>query len=118
MSDIDIAERLIKLQTSQDLSAGPLSYTTNVGFDFKFIGAYLTLSAADNANQTFTITANLGTNYENAFASHTFRNETDVAILPDGEAVMFSDGDELQIDVTNNGSPAVTAYLTLILAER
>lgn len=93
-----------QLTTSQDLSAGALSYTTDIGQNFIVKGLYL--KATSEITQTVTVEYN---GVEIIDESLTFTT----AKLGEEFAVFAGSGEELTITCTNSGTPAIT--LTLVL---
>lgn len=91
------------LTTSQDLSAGPLSYTTssnNRKFKLEEVGIHF--SGATTETVTITRDSKHGANYDDILAKRSLVAETDFLFRPQGEC-NFQDGDEVKVECTNAG---------------
>lgn len=87
--------------TSQDLSAGALSYTTTFARKFKLEQINFHFSQAVTETITITLISALGTNYNTILQSVALVAETDFVYRPQGEA-NFQANDEIKIQCTNS----------------
>jgi hypothetical protein len=104
------------ITTSQDLSAGALSYTTAIGRKFKL--AEVAIHASVDITETITITRDSknGANYDHILLSRDLSAEQDVVYRPQGEC-NFEVGDELKVACTNANLTG-TVYVTIKLMEK
>jgi hypothetical protein len=86
--------------TSQDLSAGALSYTTNYSRKFKLEQIMCHASAAISETIKITLDSAKGSNYDAVLQEVVLVAETDFIYRPQGEA-NFQAGDEIKIECTN-----------------
>lgn len=103
------------ITTSQDLSAGALSYTTVTSRNFKL--EEITLKASVGITETVTVTrvSKQGSNYNTVMVSQTLTNDTSFVYRPTGEC-NFIASDEVKIQCTNaNGTGIV--YVTIKRSE-
>lgn len=86
--------------SSQNLSAGPLSYTTSYGRKFKL--EQVMVHASQPITETITITqvSKHGSNYDVVLRKHDMASETDFLHRPEGEC-NFQNGDEIKVECTN-----------------
>lgn len=101
--------------TSQDLSAGALSYTTTIARKFKLEQIMVHFSQAVTETVTITLISALGANYNSVLQSVALVAETDFVYRPQGEA-NFQAGDELKIQCTNSNLVG-TCYATIKTSE-
>ena len=101
--------------TSQDLSAGSLSYTTSISRKFKLEEVVLHSSVA--ITETFTVTRDSasGASYDHVLAKRSMLSETDYIFRPSGEC-NFQAGDEVKVTCTNANLTGVV-YVVLKLSE-
>ena len=101
--------------TSQDLSLGALSYTTNYGKRFKLEEVIFHFSQAVSETVTITLISKNGTNYNTVLQKVTLVSETDLVWRPQGEA-NYQTGDQIKVQCTNaNGIGSV--YVTIKTSE-
>lgn len=117
MADLAINESIAEIRevtTSQDLSVGALSYTTSIARDFRLISVFFHFSG--NVTQTVSVTldASAGANYDTKMRSLSLTNNSDVQFVPEISTQDFKDGNEIKIECTNTGTPAVTVYATIV----
>lgn len=87
--------------TTQDLSAGALSYTTTFSRKFKLEQIIFHFSQAVTETVTITLVSALGSNYNTVLQSVALVAETDFVYRPQGEA-NFQAGDEIKLQCTNS----------------
>lgn len=109
MADLSIERQAIADTASQDLSAGALSYTTTIGFDWTVSRIEFSLTVA--TDQTFTVTKVATTGDDKVLFSRLVENATDV-IAPLG--MDLNDGDEIKVECTNTGTPSSTVNVTIV----
>jgi hypothetical protein len=99
------------ITTSQDLSAGALSYTTSINRRFKLQEIVLHFSVA--VTQTITITRDSvnGANYDHVLANRSLSNEQDFIYRPQGEED-FQIGDEIKVQCTAAAGVGIV-YVTI-----
>lgn len=88
------------ITTSQDLSAGALSYTTSIGRRFKLERIIIHASVAITETITITLDSGKGTTYDAVLRRKSLSSEQDYVYIPDGESLYY-DGDEIKIQCTN-----------------
>lgn len=100
-------------ESSQDLSAAALNYTTS--FASKTLVRQIMLTATGDITQTvsFSFNSTTGATYDTVLASEALVAEANYIYLPNADLVLES-GDELTITCTNATSPAITVYVTVI----
>ncbi|RLB63802.1 MAG: hypothetical protein DRH08_10585 [Deltaproteobacteria bacterium] len=115
MADLSPEAKLIEQTASQDLSAGSLDFTTTFDYDFRLVSVLLHLSGLVN-NQELVVEVDAlgGANYDTVIGRRTLRNNEDVQFAPAAEGQVFKKGNEIRVTLENNGSPSITAYLTVI----
>ena len=88
------------LRTSQDLSAGALSYTPTFTRAFKL--EEITIHADANITETITITRDSvgGASYDVVLAKRDMVGEADFVFRPQGECNFFA-GDKVKVQCTN-----------------
>jgi len=92
---------------TQDLSAGPLSYTTTIDRNFKLEEVVLKASVAISETITITRDSKNGAAYDHVLASRVLVSESSYVFRPQGEC-NFRRGDEVKIQCTNaNGTGTV-----------
>lgn len=101
--------------TSQDLSSGALSYTTNYGRKFKLEQIIFHFSQA--VTETISITPQLlnGANYSGKMQSVDLIAEADYVYRPQGEA-NYQAGEEIKVQCTNANGVGI-AYCTIKTSE-
>lgn len=97
--------------TSQDLSAGPLSYTTSYGRRFKLEQIIIKFSVAVTETVTITFISADGANYSPPLSTVDLVSESSMIWRPQGEA-NFQAGDEVKVQCTNANLTGV-AYLKI-----
>ena len=97
--------------TSQDLSAGALSYTTSYGRKFKLEQIIFRSSVAISETITITLDAKGGASYDTVLQEVTLVSEQDFVYRPQGQA-NFQSGDEIKIQCTN-ANVTGTIYATI-----
>lgn len=88
------------ITTSQDLSAGELSYTTSVGRKFKLSEVIIDFSAAVTETITITRDSKNGVNYDHILRQVDLIAESNFVFRPTGE-INFEAGDEIKVHCTN-----------------
>ena len=109
--------RSLKLDktTSQDLSLGALSYTTDYGRRFKIEGIYFKSSVAITETITITLDSKNGANYDSVLRSKTLNAESSYVFIPGGENNFYA-GDEIKIQCTNANLTGIV-YVTIKSSE-
>lgn len=102
-------------RTSQDLSAGALSYTTTFARKFKLEQILIHASVAISEAITITLDAAGGASYDTVLSSVTLVAETDFVFRPQGEA-NYNEGDEIKVQCTNANLTG-TVYCTIKASE-
>lgn len=101
--------------TSQDLSAGVLSYTTDFGRRFKLESVSISASVVITETVTIKIDSKHGANYDVVLAQYDLMAEQYFVFRPQGE-LNLQVGDEIKIQCTNaNGTG--TVYVTVKTSE-
>ena len=116
MADLSVRKQISEATTTQDLSAGALSFTTSFGTDFRLVSVLIHGDAAFSQTITMTVDALAGANYDTVIGQETTSSVQDVQFVPAASEQLFKDGSELKIDVTNTGTPAVNLYVTVVVA--
>jgi len=106
-----------KSETSQDLSAGALSLTLTPSRD-----AFVHLAAihfSGNVSQTVTVklTSPTGANYVFEIKSTTLSSADDFVYEPN-KPLLVPSGWTLTLASTNSGTPAITAYASIVYQGR
>ena len=86
--------------TSQDLSAGALSYTTSYGRKFKLEKIFFHASEAITETITITLDSAKGSNYDVVLRKKGLVSEQDFIYEPEQE-MNFQAGDEIKVVCTN-----------------
>ena len=102
---------LVRKESSQDLSAGALNYTTNFAAKTKVLQVFL--HASTNISETVTISFNstTGANYDTVIKSETLSSAANIAWIPDNFVLLS--GDEVTVTCTNGGGTG-TVYVTIV----
>ena len=103
------------LTTSQDLSAGALSYTTSIGRKKKLERIHFHSSVAITESITITLDSAQGANYDVVLRKKDLSSEQDYVYIPDQECNLQS-GDEIKIQCTNANLTG-SIYATLKFSE-
>ncbi|MFH1405595.1 MAG: hypothetical protein ABIG52_00055 [Nanoarchaeota archaeon] len=103
------------LTTSQDLSAGALSYTSSTGRKFKLEEVLIHFSVAVTETVTLTRDSVNGVNYDAVLDKGYLVAEQDYVFRPQGEC-NFWEGDEIKVQCTNANLTGV-AYLVIKRSE-
>lgn len=103
------------ITTSQNLTAGALSYTTTVGRKFKLSSIHF--KASGNITETITITkdSKQGASYDTILKSIGLVAQSNYVYRPESDED-FASGDELKIQCTNAGG-VETIFATIKLRE-
>ncbi len=104
---------LARKESTQDLGAGALSYTTN--FAAKTRVKHILFKASGNITQTVTFTFDSVTagTYDTILASEDLVTEANYVYIP-GEDLILASGDEILVACTNDGTPAIDVYVTVV----
>ena len=113
MADLDIGLRIVKENTSQDLSVGPLDYTTSFNWDFVLVKATMHFTGTVSQDITMSTDSAAGSNYDTVVIAEKTSASTDYIFPPVSEGVVKR-GDEIRFQVANVSSPAVTVYLEIV----
>lgn len=97
---------------SQLLSSGALSTTTALTGSFILSFVAVKFSAAVSQTVTVTMDSAGGSNYDTIIERQVLVNNTDYFYEPEAE-MSFLNGNQINVTVTNSGSPGVTAYVTI-----
>ncbi len=103
------------LTSSQDLSAGALSYTSAIGRAFKLEEVILHFSVAVTETITITRDSMHGASYDQVLARQSLIGGQDYVWRPQGEC-NFQAGDEVKVQCTQANLTG-TAYLTIKMSE-
>lgn len=95
--------------TSQDLSAGALSYTTNYSKGFSNLEVFIKFSVNVTETITITLDSKKGSDYDTILAQKTLNGENNFAYSTDKH---FFAGDNIKIGCTNANGTGI-AYLTV-----
>lgn len=107
--------RVIKKISSQDLSAGALSFKVSHGDrDFKLLGVFVHFSTGVTETVSVNLDSGDGTNYDTVIDSSSLSSGTDYTYTPNG-GLWVSGTDQLSIDCTNANTTGV-AYATAVIA--
>lgn len=100
---------------SQDLSAGALALTTTFANNFEPRFVAIAFSGALPGPQTVTITfnSNTGAAFDTVIEEATVGAGATSYFFSFPAETVFVAGDEVQLDVTNTGTPAITANATI-----
>ena len=105
---------LVRKESSQALGTGALSYTTNFSEKIKVKQILFHSASAITQTVTFTLDSKTNATYDTVLAAEDLVAESNYSYLP--VDLILEDGDELKIQCTNTGTPAITVYAT-VLAE-
>jgi hypothetical protein len=86
--------------TSQDLTAGALTYTTSIGRRFTLERILFHASVAITESITITLDSGKGSDYDTVLRRKSLSAETDFIYIPDGENDYYA-GDEIKVQCTN-----------------
>jgi hypothetical protein len=103
---------LVALRATQDLSTGPLSYTTPDTGESRLHGVRIHFDGAVTQTVTVTVVDETDSNYSTVLATSSLSAATDYTYTPE-PAMELTKDNHIQIDVTDSGSPAVNAYATV-----
>ena len=112
VSSVPTTTTLSTKNTSQDLSAAALDYTTNFAAKTKIIAVMLHADGAISETVTIKLNASGGANYDTTLVTEALVSETDFVWIPDGDLNLTA-SDELDVDCTQAGG-AQTVYVTVI----
>ena len=105
--------RYQRLQTSQNLASGALSYTTTFTGNVQIAQIIFHSSIAISQTITTTFVARESTNYSAILDTTTLSSASNYVFRPSGGCILM-DGDQLTIACTNSGTPAAVLYCTII----
>lgn len=103
------------LTTSQDLSAGELSYTTSIGRRFKLDSVNGKASVSITETITITLDSAQGANYDVVLATIKLVSKSHFVWRPEGELNLQS-GDEIKVHSTNANATG-TLYVVVKTSE-
>lgn len=101
--------------TSQDLSAGALSFTTNIAEKFRLLEVLIHISVGITETITVKFNSLTGADYDTIITSLDLSNEQNVALVG-GEnmyGVYGEEGDEIDILCTNNNLTGIVYVMVL-----
>jgi hypothetical protein len=93
-------------KTSQDLSLGALSYTTDYGRAFKLEQIIFRASVAITETITITLDSKHGASYDTILRAKSLSAEQNFVYIPDGEN-NFQEGDEIKVQCTNANTTGI-----------
>ena len=96
---------------SQDLSAGPLSFVTSIGRNFKLESVSIHFSVAVTETIEVTRDSGRGANYDTVLSNRSLVSNQDYIFRPQGEENEFA-GDEIKITITNANATGI-AYVEI-----
>lgn len=102
---------LVRKESSQDLSAGALNYTTNFAAKTKVLQVLFHASTTISETVNISFNSTTSANYDTVVKSVTLSSESNVAWLPDNFVLLS--GDEVTITCTNGGGSG-TVYVTVV----
>jgi len=103
----------IRKTSSQSLATGALAYTTNFAAVTRIIAVLINFSGSVSQTVNITLDSGAGTNYDTLLGTRIITAGTECYWYPPEEFKMLAT-DELLISCTNAGTPAVTAYVSVI----
>jgi len=112
-SHVLVANLLGRASTSQDLSAGALSFTTDI--EYGFTPESIAIHASAGITETFTASMDsiLGTNYDYKIFDEAFAGGQDFLLISgkDFPRDIFFGGDQMKIECTNANTTGIV-YVT------
>lgn len=105
-------ERITEYTASQDLSLGPLNFTTSFSDDVKINYITFKKSASTTQDAKVAIDALAGANYDTEILNETLTGANGLFFQPD-ERFVLKAGNNLKIEMTNTGTPSVTVYVVV-----
>jgi len=107
----ELAE-ITEATATQDLSVAPLDFTTS--FDKNLRVGYMSLKLTGTVSQTltFSIDALAGPAFDTIVRTENLSADTDFFFKTD-QPVFLKKGNEIRIQLTNNGTPSVTANIVM-----
>jgi hypothetical protein len=102
------------ITTSQDLSAGAMSYTTAIGRRFELDRILFHASVAITETIVITLDSGKGADYDTVLRRKSLSNEQDFVYIPEGNNKYYA-GDEIKITCTNAN---LTGSLFVIIKTR
>lgn len=109
-----IVSSVSKQTASQDLSTGALAYTTTYTSTTKINSVMIHFSAATAQQIKIELDNSTGAGYDIVLRDDTFSTPiSNYVWQPDSDLILLST-DKLYITCTNSGTPASTAYLTIL----
>lgn len=114
--DVNTIGPLSRKEAFQDLSIGPLNYTTdfNAKVRMKHI-LFNSYPVSPGISEHFvaSLISKTGPGYDTIFASGFMQEEHSIAFFPDGDFIL-EQGDEINVYVSNATTPPVTGYVTVL----
>ena len=104
---------VVEKTTSQLLSAAILSYTSNFAAKMRIKSILIHFSGAVSQTVTLKLDSGAGSNYDTILEIDSFIAKSDYDWEPDSELILGAT-DEILVTCTNAGTPAITAYLTIV----
>jgi len=105
--------QFLRAKTSQNLATGALNFTTSFVGNFQLAQVLFGFSGSISQAQTVVFNSRDGAAYDATLDSNSLSSVTSYAYRPSGGCI-FMDGDQVTITLANSGTPAVTAYVTVI----
>ena len=96
----------LPIETSQDLSAAALDFTTTIGRKFRLDSITIAVNVAITETITIKKNSNLGATYDTILRKRGLVSEQYFVYRPEGEEV-FNAGDEIDVDITNANTTGV-----------
>jgi hypothetical protein len=102
---------LVRKESSQDLSAGALNYTTDFAAKTKVLQVLLHASTTISETVNISFNSTTGANYDTVIKSETLSSAANIAWIPDNFVLLS--GDEVTVTCTNGGGTG-TVYVTIV----
>lgn len=113
MADLSIGARIFEHTASQDLSAGSLDSTTSFTTDVRLSHVMIHLTGTVSQRIKIFIDSANGASFDTTIISTGVASGTDFFYQSDND-LYLENGNELRVTMTNIGTPAVTANLTVV----
>lgn len=102
--------------TSQNLATGSLSLGSGQTESFELIACLISFSGAVSQVCSVTYDSGTGANYDTVISTTTLSSGTSYFYAPEGR-LFIPKGSNITLTCANSGTPAVTAYATILLVD-
>lgn len=114
VSSVPATVTVERAEESQALGSAALALTTTFSDKAKLRQVLIHAGSAITQTVTITFNSKTGATFDTVLSSESLVAETDFSYIPAPDFIL-EDGDEIDVAVTNSGTPAITVTATVIV---